>query len=154
MRQIKISNLKLLEILNRIPFFNQFTLNERETFLTSSLVFLQCRSNEHLIREGDEDTSFYIILAGTARVLVDQGTKQVAVLGPGYFIGEGAFVMNRPRTATIKAQTEVFMVQLDQQSLKRFPASVREKLKDQIINGMALRLADMNEQLVSTVNGT
>lgn len=144
MKPIKISDLKLLELLNRIPFFKHFSTNERTAFFASSLTFLQCRKGEDIIREGTNLTDFFILLSGSATVFINHGKDPVAKVSAGYFIGEGAFVMNRPRTATVRTDTETFVIKLDQAALKRFPASIREKLKDQIINGMAMRLTDMN----------
>jgi CRP/FNR family cyclic AMP-dependent transcriptional regulator len=148
LKRIPIIDLKLLEILNRIPFFNKFTVNEREVFLAGSLTFLHCRANENIIKEGDSSTDFYIMLVGSADVLVNFSQDKVAEVKAGYFLGEGAFIMNRPHSATIKATSEVFVLRLDQSTLRRFPASVREKVKDQIIDGMAVRLADMNEKQI------
>ena len=148
MKTIAISDLKLLEILNRIPFFKQFTVSERKAFFAASLSFLQCRDGENIISEGDENPLFYILLSGIAHVYVNFSQDRVATLKAGYFIGESAFVMNRPHSATVKADGECYVVRMDQQTLRRLPASVREKLKDQIINGMALRLSDMNMRSV------
>ena len=38
---------------------------------------------------------------------------------------------------------------LDQNALRRFPAIIREEIKDQIIAGMAMRLSDMNERFLN-----
>lgn len=150
MKKIDISDLKLLEILNRIPFFKEFTVSERKAFFTSSLSFMQCNENRLIIKKGDKETNFYIILSGHASVSLNVNLEEVALLEAGYFIGEGAFVMNRPRSATVIAKSDVLLLRLDQKSLLRFPASIREKIKDQIIEGMAMRLSDMNHRVLHT----
>ena len=150
MKKVDVSDLKLLEILNRIPFFKSFTLNERSAFLTQALSFQKCKAGKKIIKKGDQETNFYIILSGYANVIVNDNQPAVAKLGPGYFIGEGAFIMNRPRTASIVAETDVLVVSLNQESLRRFPASIRERIKDQIIEGMAMRLADMNDKILKS----
>jgi CRP-like cAMP-binding protein len=147
-KKIDISDLKLLEILNRVPFFKDFTVSERKAFFASSLTFMQCKENRNIIKKGDKETNFYIILSGHASVSLNNNLEEVALLDAGYFIGEGAFVMNRPRTATVLAKTDVLLLCLDQKSLRRFPASIREKIKDQIIEGMAMRLSDMNHRFL------
>lgn len=150
MKKVDVSDLKLLEILNRVPFFKSFTVSERRSFFSQSISFLKCRAERPIIKKGDKETNFYIILSGQADVFIKESEPAVAKLGPGYFIGEGAFIINRPRTATIIASTDVLLVSLDQASLRRFPASVREKIKDQIIEGMAMRLTDMNDKILNT----
>jgi CRP/FNR family cyclic AMP-dependent transcriptional regulator len=148
MKQIKISDLKLLEVLNRVPFFQQFTVNERKVFFASNLTFLQCLQDEDIIKQGEDPSGFYFILSGSATVSINFKRDDVATVKAGYFIGEGAFVMNRPHTATVTSNGETFVVRMNHDILRSFPVSVREKLKDQIINGMAMRLSDMNRQLL------
>lgn len=148
MKKIAISDLKLLEILNRVPFFKDFSSNERNSFFAQSLTFMQCRANRTIIKQGDKETNFYIILSGHASVYLNNAKQEVAYLSPGYFIGEGAFVNNVPRSATVIAQSDVLLICLDQPTLHRLPASIREKIKDQIIEGLAQRLSDMNHRFL------
>lgn len=152
MKQVEIGELKAMEILTRIPFFRQFSANEKAAFFTQSVKFFLCKKNKLIINRGDHETNFYIILSGEANVLVEAEYRTVATLKSGYFIGEGAFINNKPRTATIVAQTDVMLLCLDQDSLMRFPASIREKIKDQIIEGLALRLSDMNTKYLNVDN--
>ncbi len=144
MKRIKINDLKLIEILNRIPFFRKFSVEERKVFFARNLDFIHCRAGESIIREGEVQNGFFIILSGRASVLVGENKQKVAEVQGGYFIGEGAFINNQPHGATVKADVETYLLKLDKDTLNRFPASIREKLKDQIISGMALRLRDMN----------
>ena len=148
MKRIKISDFKLLQLLNRVPFFKLFSPNERAAFFAHSMNFLQCSEGEEIIKEGCEKNDFFIILAGSATVYINDGQDAVAKVEAGYFIGEGAFIASRPRTASVVADIETFVIRMDQTDLMRFPASVREKLKDQIINGMAMRIADMNSKSI------
>ncbi len=127
-------------------------MNERKAFFAGSLSFMQCRKESYIIQAGDKETNFYIILSGEAAVEINQNKDQVARLKAGYFIGEGAFIMNRPRSASIVAKTDMMLICLNQESLRRFPASIREKIKDLIIEGMALRLTDMNNKLINVDN--
>lgn len=148
MRKVPVNELKLIEFLNRVPFFNQFSVTERKVFFASNMDFLSCRPGELIIKQDDKDNDFYIVLSGRAGVYVNQGNDKVAEVRGGYFLGEGAFINNRPHSATIRCEVETYLLRLDQKTLLRFPASIREKLKDQIIEGMAMRLADMNVRTV------
>lgn len=149
MKPIEVNDLKLLEILNRVPFFKKFSPSERASFLASAIQFLKCPAGRYIIRKGERETSFYIILAGEASVVAQKDLPPVGVLKPGYFIGEGAFINNNPRSASVVAETPMVLIRLDQESLLRFPSSIREKIKDQIIEGMANRIADMNAKYLS-----
>ena len=144
MKQIKISELKVTEFLNRIPFFKKFSVEERKAFFTRNLEFIQCRADEVILKEGDPQNGFFIVLSGRASVYLNEGNDKVGEVVGGYFLGEGAFVNNQPHTATIKTDVETYLLRLDKDTLTRFPSSIREKVKDQIIFGMAMRLRDMN----------
>jgi CRP-like cAMP-binding protein len=58
-----------------------------------------------LAREGSAGAEFFILLAGTVEVV--QGRDLVATRGPGSPLGEIALLGQRPRTATLIAQTPV-----------------------------------------------
>lgn len=152
MKNIEVNDLKLLEILNRIPFFKKFSPSERSSFLASAIQFLKCPAGRHIIRKGEHETNFYIILAGEASVVVNKDLPPVGRLKPGYFIGEGAFINNNPRSASVIADTAMVLIRLNQDSLLRFPSSIREKIKDQIIEGMANRISDMNTKFLNVNN--
>jgi CRP-like cAMP-binding protein len=66
-------------------------------------------AGEVLFRQGDAGDAAYVILAGTAEILVDsaQGPIRVAELGENSIIGEIAILCNAARTATVKAETPV-----------------------------------------------
>lgn len=66
-------------------------------------------AGEVLFRQGDAGDAAYVILAGTAEILVDsaQGPIKVAELGENAIIGEIAILCDAARTATVKAETPV-----------------------------------------------
>lgn len=58
-----------------------------------------------LIEQGSKDTTVYLIESGTLSVhLTDEtGRVQLAMVGPGSCVGEGAFFSRSPRIATVQA---------------------------------------------------
>jgi CRP-like cAMP-binding protein len=66
-------------------------------------------AGEVLFRQGDAADAAYVILAGTAEILVDsaQGPIKVAEVGENSIIGEIAILCNAARTATVKAETPI-----------------------------------------------
>jgi Cyclic nucleotide-binding domain/FHA domain len=64
---------------------------------------------EIVIQEGTKGTSAFIVLSGAVEVLKRSGDKDivVATLGEGQVFGEMGLIEDRPRSATVKAMTEL-----------------------------------------------
>jgi CRP/FNR family cyclic AMP-dependent transcriptional regulator len=102
-----------VEALRRIPLFARidppklkllaFT-SERITFAPGATLF----------RQGDPGDAAYIIMGGTASVLVDTpaGQIKVADIGKNDFVGEIAILCDVPRTASVQADTEVVTLRI------------------------------------------
>lgn len=73
------------------------------------------RPGEVVIKEGTKGTSAYIILSGAVEVLKWSGQKEVAVatLGEGQVFGEMGLIEDRPRSATVRALTELRVRNID-----------------------------------------
>ncbi|MEO5353955.1 MAG: cyclic nucleotide-binding domain-containing protein [Magnetococcus sp. XQGC-1] len=137
---------KLLELLDKIPFFKEFSSYEKKRVAGNNTAFKSYHANAKIIKEGDTDTSFFIILSGTVSV-VKQGAT-IINLGAGEFFGEMAFLTNEPRnTSVIAFEESVVALQVDQELMKRLSADIREKVKDQIIGKLIERLNKTTERL-------
>jgi CRP/FNR family transcriptional regulator, cyclic AMP receptor protein len=71
-----------------------------------------------ILTEGMTGPEFFIILDGTASVLIDD--QVVATLGPGDFFGEVAALDGGPRTASVRAETQLRCVTLPVNGLRQF----------------------------------
>jgi len=71
-----------------------------------------------VLTEGMQGPEFFIILAGSASVLIDNRT--IATLGPGEFFGEVAALDGGPRTATVRADTQLRCLTLPVGGLRQF----------------------------------
>jgi NADH dehydrogenase len=74
--------------------------------LTSSAGVTQAHyeAGENVFLQGDLGDALYIILEGTAEVILEAGGKQevIATLGAGDYFGEQALLNNRTRAATVR----------------------------------------------------
>ncbi|HET7740802.1 MAG TPA: MFS transporter [Mycobacterium sp.] len=79
--------------------------------ITGLLDAVSVTAGEAVFTQGDEGDRFYLIEAGEASVVRD-GTE-VARLEPGGYFGEIALVQDVPRTATVRAITDLSLLALD-----------------------------------------
>ncbi|MEJ2761542.1 MAG: serine/threonine-protein kinase [Gammaproteobacteria bacterium] len=83
---------------------------------------------EVVIREGETDHSFYILLSGV--VTVEKGGQVMDNLKEGDCFGEMGFLSNTERTASVIAKTDTSMIRLNASTLERAdPATQNRFLK-------------------------
>ena len=141
---------KILSIMDRIAFFNQFSTFEKIDMVEFHTHFFVFEPGEYLIREGEADTSFYILLAGTVKVTVGSAEKEVTHLEPGEIFGEMSFLTETMRTTNVTAEELVIAIRVDRNMMDRLPLALREKIKDRIIHKLVLRLDQMNRRFVES----
>jgi MFS family permease len=73
--------------------------------LAGALVPVRLEAGTEVFRQGELGDRFYIVAAGEVEIVADG--RVVAVTGPGGFFGEIALLRDVPRTATVRAKTEV-----------------------------------------------
>jgi CRP-like cAMP-binding protein len=66
-----------------------------------------------VMREGEPGDRFYVVRSGEVRVTA--GGSEVAVVGPGGFVGEIALLRDVPRTATVTATGEAALFALERE---------------------------------------
>ncbi|HEY6992462.1 MAG TPA: SLC13 family permease [Xanthobacteraceae bacterium] len=107
------------------------------------------KSRDIIFRQGDPGDAFYLVAGGSAGVyLTDESGAteiRVRVLDAGEPFGEMALLTNRPRTTTIKAETDCEVLRLDRSA---FLDLVREQPSAALAIAATLsrRLADMLHQ--------
>ncbi len=74
-------------------------------------------SNTHIIKEGEEDHSFYIVLSGL--VTVEKNGQQIDSLQEGDCFGEMGYLANAKRSASVIAKTDVSLIQVNSSTLDR-----------------------------------
>jgi predicted MFS family arabinose efflux permease len=98
-----------IELLRRIPIFAPLPAPALEG-LAGALEPLQLAAGETLFRAGDPGDRFYIVSSGELVIDLATGPK---VEGPGGWVGEIALLRDVPRTATVRAQTDVDLLLLE-----------------------------------------
>jgi len=78
-------------------------------------------AGEYVFREGDLGAEAFVILEGEVEVEVEG--RLIETLGPGDIFGEMAIISSSPRSATVRAKSEVILAVLDE---RRFQFLVQQ----------------------------
>lgn len=101
-----------VDILRRIPLFANIEPSKLKlmAFTSERLTFA---GGERLFSEGEEGDAAYIIIDGTADVVVgDDIPLTVAQVGRNDIVGEIAILCDVPRTATVVATSELITLRI------------------------------------------
>jgi SulP family sulfate permease len=103
-----------------------------------------------IARQGDAAASMHFILEGRVGIIVDVGdgrTMRVRSLGRHTTIGEMGLITQRPRSATIQAETDSVLYELtadDYERIKREQPALSQALLSYVVAVMAERLSFAN----------
>jgi phosphoserine phosphatase RsbU/P len=110
----------LAESLNQVPLFASLPAAEIQALVEGTNT-RAVQAGEVIIREGFHNDSMMVLLAGEVEIIKALGTpdeRQLAVLGPGSFLGEmGLFTPDGLHTATVRANSPVTLLDLPHQEL-------------------------------------
>jgi len=101
-----------LALLRAIDLFAPLPAPTLES-LAGSLVPVRVAAGEEVFRQGDIGDRYYIVAEGAVDVVADG--RVVAVTGEGGYFGEIALLRDVPRTATVRAKSEVELLALDRE---------------------------------------
>jgi len=101
---------RYVDLLGEIALFRPLPTPTLEQ-LADDLLPVHTRAGEDIVRQGDHGDRFYIVENGEVDVLVDG--RPTEPLGRGSYFGEIALLRDVPRTATVRARTDVDLLALD-----------------------------------------
>ncbi len=138
------------DIFDQIPLFENLSSSERDS-LAGRFILRQHPKNSIIINEGDDTSSFYIILGGRVKVyLTDESGKEVIlnIQGEGEYLGEVALLDQGPRSASVATLEDCRFAILNRQS---FIECINEnpQLSLKIMQGLTRRLRALSENVRS-----
>jgi CRP-like cAMP-binding protein len=107
-----VSRERQVELLRGIAIFAPLPQPVLEG-LAARLVPLREPAGSEIVRRGDAGDRFYVVANGEIEVLVDSGPTRRE--GTGAYFGEIALLRDVPRTATVRAATEVDLYALERE---------------------------------------
>ncbi len=139
---------ELINELRQVEFL-QGLKEEELSVLLPTIAVRQFGAGEMLVRQGEQGESLYIIRSGLVDVIAhtpDGKTRHLAQLSRTNYFGEGTLMTGEPRTADIRAATDVEVVEMDREGLRRLFKEHPEAAA-QIGEIVAVRLEDRLKKL-------
>ncbi|MDE0781256.1 MAG: cyclic nucleotide-binding domain-containing protein [Alphaproteobacteria bacterium] len=136
-----------VELLRKIPLFAKLEPSKLKLLaFTSERITYE--ADQVLFRQGDIGDAAYIIVEGSAKVLIetDEGEVEVAMLGRNDFVGEIAILCDIPRTATVKAASQTVTLQITKDLFFRLVAEFPQ-MSVEIMRVLASRLENTTQDL-------
>ena len=136
-----------VNVLRQIPLFSNIDTAKLKLmcFASERLTF---KAGEVLFRQGDAGDAAYILIGGEADVISEtpNGPQTVATLKRNDIIGEIAILCDVPRTATIKAASELVALKVTKELFFRMIQDFPE-MAIEIMRVLAHRLESTTTQL-------
>ncbi|HEY7535039.1 MAG TPA: mechanosensitive ion channel family protein [Thermodesulfobacteriota bacterium] len=116
----EISRRKIEEFLRRVSIFEPLDDTAIHTLAFSGRLWRFGRG-EQIVKQGDLGSSFFLILEGSADVLIrlanDGRVVTVGHLHTGDFFGEKSLLTGESRSATVMAETDLEVVEIEKKNL-------------------------------------
>ena len=124
-------------MLRRLKFFHEFSHAEIWEVLRASQ-WQDYSEGEEIVKEGEIDDRFYIIVAGT--VQVERLGREIGRLDTGECFGETSYVHGAKRLATIKACSGVTLMKVSSTLLEQVSASCQLRFNKVFLRSLIGRL--------------
>ena len=136
-----------VEILRKIPLFAKIAPAKLKlmAYASQRLTF---KVGKSLVKQGDSGDSAFIIIEGTADVVVNtpDGPVTVASMGRNDIVGDIAILIDIPRTATVTATSELVALKVTKELFFQLVIDFPE-MGVEIMRELAHRLVQTTAQL-------
>lgn len=133
----RIDHQEQFGVLRRLKFFHEFSHAEISEVLRASN-WQDYASGEEIVKEGEMDDRFYIIVSGNCAV--ERMGKAVGGLDTGDCFGEASYVQGAKRTATIRAASDVTVLKVSSTLLEQVSASCQLRFNRVFLRSLIGRL--------------
>jgi CRP-like cAMP-binding protein len=147
---VKVATLTTPELLRRVPLFEQLS-DTQALSLMGALEKKRFKRSECLVEAGQKSNMLFVILSGTANVVVNNSTGKelvLASLGVGDCIGEMSLLDNQPHSATVVAASQVDVLVLTREG---FNSCILHNvhMAVAVMRGLVTRLRKANQKIAS-----
>jgi serine/threonine protein kinase len=145
-RNARIDRQEQFGVLRRLKFFHDFSHAEIWEVLRASS-WQDYVDGEEIVKEGEMDDRFYIIVSGNCAV--ERHGNRVGVLETGDCFGEASYVPGAKRTATIKAAGDVTLLKVSSTLLEQVSASCQLRFNRVFLRSLIGRLQSAETRKMS-----
>ena len=133
----RIEKQQQFDLLRTLRFFHEFSHAEIWEVVRASQ-WQNYEDGEEIVREGEIDDRFYIIVNG--KVVVERNAEVIGRLGKGDCFGETSYVQDAKRTATIRADGPVTLMKVSSTLLEQVSASCQLRFNKMFLRTLIQRL--------------
>jgi len=136
-RYDSLDNHEHFNLLRQLRFFHDFSHGEIWEVLRAS-DWREYQPGEEIVREGEIDDRFYIIVAGQASV--SNHGREVGRLGPGECFGESSYVSGAKTLASISARKPLTLLRVSATLMEQVSSSCQLRFNKVFLRSMIHRL--------------
>jgi hypothetical protein len=129
-------------LLAGIDLFAALTDSDRATIAARTRT-IEFADAERIVAEGEPGQSMYIVASGRVHVLIEATKTTIATIGQGGYFGEMSLLTGDPRTATVVAEGDVRVLEIDAELFRQL-GQVSPRTVEQVGVAAATRRAELN----------
>ncbi|MEM7762925.1 MAG: serine/threonine-protein kinase [Pseudomonadota bacterium] len=133
----QFDNQEQFDLLRKLSFFHEFSHSEIWEVLRAGELS-EYESGQDIVREGEIDDRFYIILTGEAGVVA--GGNQVGHLGRGDCFGESSYLSDAKRNASIRANSAMTVLRVSSTLMEQVSSSCQLRFNKVFLRSLIERL--------------
>lgn len=126
-----------MALLRKLKFFHDFSQAEIGEVLKAS-TWQNYATNEEVVREGDMDDRFYVVVAGNC--VVQRNSRNVGQLGTGDCFGESSYVPGARRSASVRTVGNVTVLKVGATLLEQASPSCQLRFNRVFLRSLIERL--------------
>ena len=132
-----LDNQEHFDVLRSLTFFHEFSHAEIWEVLRAS-DWHEYKDGDDIVREGEIDDRFYIIVTGSVRV--EANGNNLGTLANGDCFGETSYVRGAKRQASIKANGAVTMLRVSSSLMEQVSSSCQLRFNKVFLRALITRL--------------
>ncbi|MCZ6882909.1 MAG: serine/threonine-protein kinase, partial [Gammaproteobacteria bacterium] len=133
--------------LRHLNFFKDFN-DAQITEVVEASEWDDFEKGEVIVKEGDKETSFFIVIKGGVEVF--KKDRVIGTMKQGDCFGEIAFITKKPRGATIIARTNVTLMSVSTSLMEQASLETQLQYYRIFLENLVLRLSQTTEKLVES----